>query len=74
MRSMDINICFLQNNSKGATPWPNFMALLTAEFCAYDYNFPAVVQVPSFCATLVRVECLVTLSMHAKKTKFVANP
>ena len=46
---------------------PNFMALLTAEFCAYD-------QAPNFCASLVSVECLVTWSTHAQKPKFAANP
>ena len=36
--------------------------------------FPAYVQAPNFCASLVSVECLVTWSTHAQKPKFAANP
>ena len=59
---------------------PNFMALLTAEFCAYRRIlclrlwFPTYVQVSNFCASLVSLECLVTWSTHAQKPKFAANP
>ena len=55
-------------------PGPNFMALLTAEFRAYDHDSPAYVQAPNFCASLVSVECLVTLRPHAQKPKFAAYP
>ena len=37
-------------------------------------RFPAYVQAPNFCASLVSVECLVTRSTHAQKPKFAANP
>ena len=37
-------------------------------------RFPAYVQAPNFCASLVSVECLVTWSTHAQKPKFAANP
>ena len=36
-------------------------------------RFPACVQAPNFCASLVSVECLVTLSTDGQKPKFVAN-
>ena len=37
-------------------------------------QFPAYVQAPNFCASLVSVECLVTWSMHVQqKPKFAAN-
>ena len=37
-------------------------------------RFPAYVQAPNFCASLVSVECLVMWSTHAQKLKFAANP
>ena len=42
---------------------PNFIALLTVEFCGYefDYHSPLTVQRPHFCASCVSGECLVTL-------------
>ena len=46
------------------------MAMLTAEFGAYDH---AYVQAPNFCASLVSLECLVTWSKYAQKPKFAAN-
>ena len=36
-------------------------------------QFPAYVQAPNFCASLVSVECLVMWSMHTQKPKFAAN-
>ena len=37
-------------------------------------RFPAYVQAPNFCASLLSVECLVTWSMHSQKPKFAAYP
>ena len=37
-------------------------------------RFPAYVQAPNFCASLVSVECLITWSTQAQKSKFAANP
>ena len=56
----------------GQRPGPYFMALLTAEFCPDDHDSP-LLQAPSFCVSLVCVECLVTRSTHAHKPKFVDN-
>ncbi len=59
-------------NSRG----PNFMALLTAEFCAYDHYSPLTVQAPSFCASCVSEECLVHAlwsTLAHFKQKFSAN-
>ena len=50
---------------------PNFMALLTTEFCAYYHDSPLKCN---FHATLVSVVCLVPWSTHAQKPKFVADP
>ncbi len=44
------------------TPGPNFMALLTAKFCACDHHPPLTVQAPNFCASCVSEECLVAWS------------
>ncbi len=53
---------------------PNFMALLIAEFCAYDHQSLLTVQAPNFCASCIIEEYLVTQSTHAHKQKFPANP
>ena len=37
-------------------------------------RFPAYVQAPNFCTSLVSVECLVTRNTHAQKPKFAASP
>ncbi len=53
---------------------PNFIALLTAEFCAYGHHSPLTVQATNFCAIRVSEECLVTWSTHAHKQTFPAFP
>ncbi len=52
---------------------PNYMALLTAEFCAYGRHSPLKVQALNFCASCVSEEWLVTWSTHAHKQIFPAN-
>ncbi len=52
----------------------NFMALLTAEFCACHHHSPLTVQAPNFCASCVSKECLVAWSTHAHQQKLPANP
>ncbi len=60
---------------ESVTSWsgPNFMALLTAKFCACDPNCLLTGQAPSFRACCVGEECLVTLSTHTHKQKITAN-
>ena len=54
---------FSWNSWRGKKPGPNFNALLTTKFCAYDCHCPLTVQAPNFCASCVHVskECQVTL-------------
>ena len=54
--------------------WAILMALLNAEFCAYDHDSPFDMLAPNFCANLVSVECLVMWSTHSHKQKFTASP
>ncbi len=53
---------------------PNFIALLTAEFCACDNYSPPTVQARNFSASCVSEEIIVTWSFHAHKQKLSANP
>ena len=58
----------------GSPTGPNFMALLNAEFCAYDHHSALARQASNFCASCVSVDSLVMWSTHAHKPKFPAYP
>ncbi len=66
-----------QDNSKNMSECkqsgPNFMALLTAEFCACHHQSPNTVQAPNYCTSRASEECLVTWSTHAHKQTFPAK-
>ena len=51
---------------------PNFMALLSAEFCAYDHHSPIAMQALIFCTSCVSEEHLVVWSKHAKQQQIPA--
>ena len=56
------------------TSLPDFMALLSAKFCAYNHHSLLTVQALKFCAscvTCVSEECLVLWSTRPPKQKFL---
>ena len=64
--SVFLQECSINRMFSEVTAGPNLMALLTAEFCAYDHDSPLDIIPPKFCTSLVSVEYLVTWSMHAQ--------
>ena len=55
---------------KNKTTWAQFHGSAYRWILRLQSRFPAYVQAPNFCASLVSVECLVTWSTHAQKPKF----
>ena len=54
---------------------PNFMALLTDEFGAYDdHDSPLTVQAPNFCAKLMYKRSMHVVSTHVQNPKLAVNP
>ena len=68
---LDFKVCISKDKlhlcSFSFSPGPNFMALLTAKFCAYNHHSPLPMQAPNFCASCVSEECLVMWQMHQVK-------
>ena len=58
----------------GKNSWAQFHGSAYRRILRLRSRFPAQVQAPNFCASLVSVECLVTWSTHAQKQKFTAIP